>query len=113
MAASDHARVLSGGELRRLLVLRTRVRDGIVGAPRAVQRDVLRALEEARRLRLEGRAESWIPPAMAPGELIREIKWRIDVASLHEAGAAARALDRAARDAARRRRRRNPDRGGP
>lgn len=113
MAASGRARVLSGGELRRLLVLRSQVRDRIVGAPRAVQRDVLRALEEARRLRLDGRVESWTPPAMAPDELIREIKWRIGVASLREAEAAARVLDRAAKGAARRQRRRNPDRGGP
>lgn len=113
MSAPGHARFLSGGELRRLLALRSRVRDGVVGAPRAVQRDVLRAIEEARRMRLEGRLESWTPPAMAPDELIREIKWRIDVASPHEADAAARVLDRAARNAARRKRRQNPSRGGP
>lgn len=111
MASSGHTRIISGGELRRLLVLRGRVRDRIMGASRALQREVLRALEEARRLRLEGRVESWTPPAMAPGELLREIKWRIDVASLHEADAAARMLDRAARDAARRQRVRSPNPG--
>jgi hypothetical protein len=104
MASSGHTRIISGGDLRRLLVLRSRVRDRIVDAPRAVQREVLRSLEEARRLRLDGRVESWTPPALAPGELLREIKWRIDVASLPEADAAARVLDRAARDAARRQR---------
>ncbi|MDR7523466.1 MAG: hypothetical protein QN168_13510 [Armatimonadota bacterium] len=91
---------LRGTELRRLLVLRGRLRDEVAGAPRRVQREVLRALELARRLRLEGCARPWTPPAMAPDELLREIKWRVDVASLAEVSAAVRVLDRARRGGA-------------
>jgi hypothetical protein len=68
-----------------------------VGAPRTVQRDVLRALEEARRARQHGPARPWIPPAMAGDELVREIKWRLDAAALAEVDAAARVLERARR----------------
>lgn len=88
---------LSGTELRRLLVLRSRLRDGIVGLPRRAQRDVLQALEHARQLRLLGTMTPWTPPAMTSAELIRELKWRIDAASLPEVTAGAAVLDRARR----------------
>jgi hypothetical protein len=89
--------MLSGSELRRLLVLRGRLRETIVGAPRTIQRDVLRALEEARRARQHGHAPPWIPPDMARDELVREIKWRLDAASLVEVDAADRVMERARR----------------
>ncbi len=88
---------LSGTELRRLLVLRSRLRDGIVGLPQRAQRDVLQALEHARQRRLLGRVTPWTPPAMTAAELIRELKWRIDAASLPEVTAGAEVLDRARR----------------
>jgi hypothetical protein len=88
---------ITGGELRRLLALRARLRQDIVGQSRATQRDVLCAMEEARQLRQLGKASQWTPPAMAPDELIREIKWRLDVASVPELDAAAAVLERAAR----------------
>lgn len=97
--------MLSGSELRRLLVLRGRLREAIVGVPRTIQRDVLRAIEEARRARQRGPAGPWIPPAMAGDELVREIKWRLDAAALAEVDAAARVLERA--------RRRRTARAGP
>ena len=105
MDAHSLQRILSGPELRRLLLLRRRIRDEIVRLPRALQREVLRALEEARQRRLHGRVASWTPPEMTAAELIREIKWRIDAASLAEATAGARALDRGHRLAAQRARR--------
>lgn len=89
--------MLSGSELRRLLVLRGRLRETIIGAPRAIQRDVLRALEEARQARQHGLARPWIPPDMAGDELVREIKWRLEAASLAEVDAAARVMERARR----------------
>jgi len=95
---------MSGTELRRLLVFRGRLRQEIVGLPRRAQRDVLRALEHARQLRLHGRAAAWTPPAMTAAELIREIKWRIDASSLAEVTAGVEVLDRARRAAPRTRR---------
>jgi hypothetical protein len=104
------SRSMSGSELRRLLALRRRLRDAVVGTPRAVQRDVLRALEGARAVRQEGRAGPWTPPEMTGDELLREIKWRLDAAALGEVDAAALVLDRASRRLAERRRR-QPARG--
>jgi hypothetical protein len=89
--------LLSGSELRRLLVLRSRLREAIVGVPRAVQREVLQAIETARQVRQEGRTRAWTPPEMTRDELIREIKWRLDAAGLDEVDAAARVIDRAGR----------------
>jgi hypothetical protein len=89
------ARTLSGAEIRRLLVLRSRLRDAVVGLPRPAQRAILQALEEARLQREHGRPLSWSPPAMGTGELIREIKWRVDVAPLAELDAGVRTLERA------------------
>lgn len=100
MATQTTGRLLSGQELRRLLVLRRRIREEIVGLPRSLQREVLCALDRARQLRLHGKAVAWTPPQMTGAELLREIKWRIDSASLSEAAAGARALDRARRTAA-------------
>ncbi|MGQ0569965.1 MAG: hypothetical protein ACT4P5_10625 [Armatimonadota bacterium] len=97
MSTPTHTRILSGHEIRRLLVLRSQLRDGIVGLARRAQREILEALEEARQLRLYGRARTSAPPAMATDELIREIKWRIDAASLSELSAGARVLERAKR----------------
>jgi hypothetical protein len=51
-------------------------------------------MEEARQLRQLGKAVPWTPPAMATDELIREIKWRLDVASVPELDAAEAALER-------------------
>lgn len=97
MGASRSNRVLSGTELRRLLVLRDRLRDVVVGVPRRLQTEVLRALEAARQIRVEGRTRPWTPPTMTRDELVREIKWRLDAAGLDEVVAAARVMDRAAR----------------
>jgi hypothetical protein len=91
--------LVSGSELRRILVLRDRLRASIVGLPRAEQREVLRALETARQMRQEGHTRSWTPPEMTRNEIIREIKWRLDAASLVEVEAAVRVLDRAERRA--------------
>jgi hypothetical protein len=110
MAAPAYSRLLSGSELRRLLVLRSRLREEIVGLPRGVQRDVLRALERARQLRLNGQTPPWFPPAMTSAELIREIKWRIDAAALPEMAAGAAVVDRARKRAAIRVRRRSVER---
>lgn len=76
------------------MVFRERLRREVVGKPRRVQEAVLGALEHARRLRCHGRAAPWQVPAMTPGELLREIKWRLDASSLDEVTAAARVLDR-------------------
>ncbi|MDR7542853.1 MAG: hypothetical protein QN120_01230 [Armatimonadota bacterium] len=97
MTASDPRSALSGSELRRLLVLRSRLRGAVVAAPRAVRREVLGALEAARQRRQYGRARPWTPPEMTGDELIREIKWRLDAADLQEVDAAARVLERANR----------------
>lgn len=97
MQMQMQTRTLPGSEVRRLLVLRSRLREAVVGLPRQVQREVLRALEEARLQREHGRTLPWSPPAMGTGELIREIKWRVDVAPLAELDAGARALERAMR----------------
>jgi hypothetical protein len=88
---------LSGGELRRLLVLRERVRRDIVGAPRPVLRNVLSALEQSRQRRTTGGVRGRVPPEATLAELVREIRWRIDAAPLADAAAAAAVLDRAAR----------------
>jgi hypothetical protein len=102
---SISTRLLPGSELRRLLVLRSRLRDEIVGLPRHIQREVLAALERGRRQRPHGQEKDWSPPAMTPGELIREIKWRVDAAPLADCVAAAMVLDRARHRTARPRRR--------
>ncbi len=91
---SSTGHTITGGELRRLLALRARLREDIVGRPRATQREVLRVMEEARQRRQTGNAAPWMPPTMATDELIREIKWRLDVASVSELDAAAAALER-------------------
>jgi hypothetical protein len=93
-------RLLSGHDLRRLILLRRRIRDEIVGLPRDLQHEVLRALERARHQRLHGADPPRTPPQMTAAEILREIKWRIDAASLVELNAAARALDRVRRKAA-------------
>ena len=94
------ARTISGHDLRRLIVLRQQIRDQVVGLPRDLQHEVLRALEAARHLRLHGSAVTRTPPQMSGAELLREIKWRTDAASLTELNAAAVALERARRKAA-------------
>ncbi len=104
MSGPPQPRSISGAELRRLLVLRGRLREEVVGLPRRAQRDVLCALEQARQLRLNGRVAAWAPPAMTAAELIREIKWRIDASSLEEVAAGVVVLDRASRAAVRGRR---------
>jgi hypothetical protein len=91
-----------------MLALRARLRQAVVGQARATQREVLRVMEEARQRRQTGAVTAWTPPAMATDELLREVKWRLDVASVAELDAAAEVLERAARAAARR-----PDRGAP
>jgi hypothetical protein len=78
-------------------VLRSRLREAIVGVPRAVQREVLQAIETARESRQTGRSHAWTPPEMTRDELIREVKWRLDSAGLDEVEAAARVIDRTAR----------------
>jgi hypothetical protein len=94
-------RVLTGSELRHLLVLRSRLRGTVVGLPRAGMREVLVALERAR-------VSGETPPAIAEmtaGELLRALKWRIDTAGPAELEAAAGALERARRAVAARARR--------
>lgn len=113
MGEQAQYRHLSGSEIRRVVQLRERLRDGIIGLHREAQRDVLRALGEARRRRLGSHGNAWEPPAMTPAELIREIRWRVDAAPLDELTAAAAALERAKERAARgvgtvRRTRRSP-----
>lgn len=80
-------------------MLRDRLRGEIVGRGHHQRQEVLRAMEKARQLRLHGRAAPWQAPAMTSSELLREIKWRLDSASLEEATAAARVLDSARRRA--------------
>ncbi len=99
------ARLLSGADLRRLLLLRQRIRDEVVDLPRDLKREVLRALEQARQVRLHEVAGGAVGagrtlPEMTAAELLRAIKWRTDSASLVELAAAARALDRGRRMAA-------------
>jgi hypothetical protein len=108
MTGREGGRLLTGSELRRLLVLRDRARQEIVGAPRSVQREALQAMEAARRLRQEGQTADWRPPQMTGEEYVREIKWRLDVAALTEVEAATRVLDRAARRVTAAARRREP-----
>ena len=93
----DSARLLSGSELRQLLEWRRRLRDEIVALPRVGQREVLGAIEAARRNRLSGRQEAPIAVEMGRAEIIRQLKWRIDAAGLEESAAGIRALDRAQR----------------
>ncbi|MBI3997997.1 MAG: hypothetical protein HY355_03110 [Armatimonadetes bacterium] len=89
----------SGQDLRHLLQLRGRIREAIVHLPRAGQREVLRAMEQARHARLYGRETPWTPPEMTSAELVREIKWRLDAASLAEVQAGVNAIARARRAA--------------
>jgi hypothetical protein len=105
MTSPVHGRLLSGSELRRLIVLRSKLRDGIVGLPRSVQREVLQAMESARQFRQEGRTRPWTPQQMTGDEFVREIKWRVDAAALTEVEAAVRVLYRSARRVAASRRR--------
>jgi len=97
MGTSGTARLLSGSELRQLLVWRRRLRDEIVRLPRVWQREVLGAVEEARRHRLSTSQPVGTPMEMGRAELIRRLKWRIDAAGLEESAAGVRALDRASR----------------
>ena len=83
--------------MRQLLEWRRRLRDEIVALPRVGQREVLGAIEEARRSRLSGTQAARTPPEMSRAELIRRLKWRIDAAGLEESAAGVRALDRARR----------------
>ncbi|MDR7555617.1 MAG: hypothetical protein QN157_08425 [Armatimonadota bacterium] len=85
---------LSGTDLRHLLQLRRRLRDEIVAIPRDLLREVLYALEQTRRWRYQPSPPPWAPAEMSRGELLRELKWRLDVAALPELVAAARVLDR-------------------
>jgi hypothetical protein len=85
---------LSGAELRRLLELRRRLRDEVVDVPRHLLREVLYAIEQTRRWRLGPPQPPWAPAQMSRGELLREIKWRLEVAALPELTAAARVLER-------------------
>lgn len=101
MDATPRARLLSGADLRRLLVLRERLRAQVVVGSRRQRQEVLHAMEQARQLRLRGRAVPWQVPAMTSSELLREIKWRLDAASLEETAAAARVLDSAGKRRAR------------
>lgn len=80
-------------------MLRDRLRGEIVVGNRRQRREVLRVMEQARQLRLHGRAVPYQVPEMTSSELLREIKWRLDAASLEEATAAARVLDSARRRA--------------
>lgn len=100
--------MLSGTELRRLLLLRRQIRDELVGLPRERQREVLHALNRARQLRLHGTRTVPAPPEMTTAELRREIKWRIETAGLSELEAGARALERVRRSTAERARRGSP-----
>ncbi|MDR7483435.1 MAG: hypothetical protein QN183_13340 [Armatimonadota bacterium] len=93
MVLADHDR-LAGSRLRQLLELRRRLRDEAVDLPRDVLREVLYAIEQTRRLRLGPHRSPWAAAQMSRGELLREIKWRLDVAALPELTAAARVLDR-------------------
>lgn len=97
MSTPGAIRHLSGGELRQLLEWRRRLRNEIVGLPRVWQRQVLDALEGARRHRLAGTSPEPIPTEMSRAEMIHLIKWRIDAAGLEESAAGIRALDRARR----------------
>jgi len=56
-------------------------------------------MEQARQKRLHGRTVPHQVPAMTSSELLREIKWQLDAASLEEATAAARVMDSARRRA--------------
>ncbi len=84
----------SGTDLRHLLQLRRRLRNEIVAIPRELLREVLYALEQTRRWRHQPSPPPWAPAQMSRGELLRELKWRLDVAALPELVAAARVLDR-------------------
>ena len=80
-----------------MLEWRRRLRDEIVALPRVGQREVLGAIETARRHRLSGLHAAPIAVEMSRAELIRQLKWRIDAAGLGESAAGIRALDRAQR----------------
>ncbi len=83
--------MLSGRDVRRLLALRERIRAGAIALPLAGQRRLLRLIETSRRERLPGPHDPL--RELAPGEVLREIKWLVGTISLDEAEAAARALD--------------------
>ncbi|MCL6553587.1 MAG: hypothetical protein K6W08_10785 [Firmicutes bacterium] len=87
-----HRMPLGGADLRTLLQLRRRLRHEIVAIPRDQLREVLYALEQTRRWRHA--PPPWAPAEMSRGEILRELKWRLDVAALPELVAAARVLDR-------------------
>ncbi len=105
MRTHPRARTISGHDLRQLIVLRQQIRDQVVGLPRVLLHEVLRALEAARHLRLHGSVATRTPPQMTAAEVLREIKWRTDAASLTELHAAAAALTRVRRKAGLRARR--------
>jgi hypothetical protein len=100
MRADRPSRLLSGSELRELLVLRARLRETAVGLPRAALHETLVAMEQAR----QGRPPRPIA-AMTGGELLRELKWRLQTASAAELRAAAAIVERARRALAARARR--------
>lgn len=84
--------MLSGRDLGRLLTLRQRIRTEVVALPLGQQRQVLRAMQDARRQRLAGPHDPIRD--LAPGEVLREVKWLTGTLSLDEAEAAVRAMDR-------------------
>jgi hypothetical protein len=90
--ADRPSRLLSGSELRELLVLRARLRETAVGLPRAALHATLVAMEQAR----AGRPPRPIA-AMTGGELLRELKWRLETASATELRAGAASVERARR----------------
>lgn len=93
MALADRDR-LTGTRLRQLLQLRHRLRHEAADVPRDVLREILYAIEQTRRWRLGPDRAPWAPAQMSRAELLRELKWRLDVAALPELTAAARVLDR-------------------
>ena len=84
--------MLSGRNVRRLLELRERIRAETVTLPVSRQRRLLRQMEQSRRERLPGPRDPL--RELAPGEVLREIKWLVGTLSLEEAEAAARTLSR-------------------
>lgn len=100
MHESYYKAMLSGKNLRRLLEVRERIRREVAALPLHRQRELLRVMETARRQRLPGPRDP--VRELAPGEVLREIKWLVGTLSLEEAEAAARALDRFQREPRRR-----------
>lgn len=88
--------MVSGRDLRRLLELRQRIRVEATALPVSRQRQILALMQDARRRRLPGPRES--ARELAPGEVLREIKWLIGTLALEEAEVTVHALDRMRRD---------------